>query len=145
METLSIKNRNESFHKLTDKLGERNKTAYNLIKKYRGLTSHQIKEKMILGLNQVSGRITELKDLFLIKESGSRKNEKSDCKNTFWVITSIEERRDLVDAEFIKLRTNRDEIIDTINTQSLKTYIENILILELKRVKKSIRNLERIS
>ena len=96
-------NRNDAFYINTEKFGLRKKTVYNLVNIYGLITSHQIAEKMKLGINQVSGRITELKDEFLIIEAGSVLNRKTKVHNTLWRVTTKDERTNLVNKRYQEL------------------------------------------
>lgn len=103
MNSTAIQNRNEAFHINTEKLSLRRKTVYKIIKTYGLVSAQQIKDKMRLGVNQVSGRITELKEMFLIKEEGSVLNRNTNVRNTLYAVTTKDEQVDLVNARYQEL------------------------------------------
>ena len=144
MNNTAIQNRNESFFIDTEKFSARRKTVYNLIKDYGKLTSQEVKAKMVLGVNQVSGRITELKDSFYIKEAGSKFNETSRKPNTLWAVTGYDERIDLINFEFIKLRNERDVLINDLNLLNLSKMTKERLLKRVKQIDKLIFNLENL-
>ena len=140
----AIQNRNESFFIDTEKFSARRKTVYNLIRDYGALTAPQIKAKMVLGINQVSGRITELKDSFYIKEAGSIMNEKSNKPNTLYKVTGENERIDLINATFIDLRNERDILINDLNLLNLSQITRERTKARIKKIDSQIFNLENI-
>ena len=99
----AIQNRNQSFFNSVEKMSLRRKTVYKIIEQYGLITSQQIKEKMKLGINQISGRVTELKQMCLVVEGGSFVNEKSNVHNTLWRLVKSEERINLINARYAAL------------------------------------------
>lgn len=99
----SIKNRNEAYKDIQPKLGLRQQTVFNLIYTYGGLTISEIADKMVLGTNNVSGRIRELEMMCLIKELGSRTNSVTNKKNTIWVTIPEGERKAIREAKIASL------------------------------------------
>ncbi len=144
MNTTAIQNRNECFFTNAETLGARKKTVYKIIESYGKLTAQEIKEKMVLGVNQISGRLTELSDLYLIKESGSKFNEKSDRPNTLWEITTPDERIDMVNTAFINLRSERDTLINDLNLLNLSQITRDRTFKRVRTIDKQIFNLENI-
>lgn len=122
----TLQTRNETYFKNIEKLSLRRKTVYNLIKKYGELTAQEItvkmvfiktvkkngKAKRIFGINNVSGRLTELSNLFLIKSIGVKLNEKTQCPNTIWQITTPDEQIDSVNKEYVKLTEQKDKLVN---------------------------------
>lgn len=103
--TVEKKIRDESYQKLINSsLGLRQKTVYLLIKSYNGLTSEEVALRMRLRLNEVSGRITELKNMRLIAPSGSIKNMRSNNQNCKWVALLPVHREKLIREDLMDYR-----------------------------------------
>lgn len=141
---IPIQNRNEAFHLKVDDLGLRRKTVYKLIETYGPITSQEVKEKMRLGVNQVSGRVTELAARFFIKAEGSKVNNKSNCSNTLWVVTTPNERINLINAEFIHLRNERDELVNDLNLTELSEVAKEIVRKRVAKIDAKIETLEKL-
>ena len=139
----SIENRNNAYFQNIEKLSQRRKTVYKLIENYGQLTAQEIKEKMVLGINQVSGRISELQELFLIKSVASKINNRSNKKNTVWSITTKNERNDLINAKYVELRNKRDILINDLNLKISKTS-KYLLKKEINKINTLISNLEKL-
>jgi len=138
----SLKNRNDAFKKLIEKFGLRRKTVYNLIKDCGSLTDFEISEKMILPINSITGRRRELEELCLIKESGSKKNEKTDVLNTIWSVTSETERLNLINSKLSKLIKERDTLEMDLLSLSISNFSIELIKKQLKIVGKLIKDLK---
>ena len=141
---LSIQNRNESFVKNIEKLSLRRKAVYKIIAQYGFLTSHQIKDKMRLGINQVSGRITELKDMFLIIEAGTVINIKSNTHNTLWKVTNEQERIDLVNKRYTALIDEQKQLESDYHL-GVSNYGLEAIKSRIKKIKKQIEALSKFA
>ena len=76
MET-SIQNRNTSYRNIINKIPNKRKQIYEIILKYNGITAQEISNLYRLPINQITGRITELKDMCFIKEGKLHVNHES--------------------------------------------------------------------
>ena len=141
MGQISINNRNNSFHSQIEKFSMRRKTVYNLIKSYERLTAQEIKSKMVLGVNQVSGRITELRETFWIVYAGSKKGE-SKKSNTIWRVTTPEERQKLVENELKSLIWEKSLLEYDLNTSDLSSPANFLIINRLYKIDKLIKKLK---
>ena len=94
MET-SIANRNNAFKQKTKerKIGSIREVVFHTISVHGPITAQDVAKFLVRPINQVSGRITELKREFRIKEFGSGFNVGTDCKNTKYVIVKDEDER----------------------------------------------------
>jgi len=144
MNTTAIQNRNESFFIDTEKFSARRKTVYNLIKNYGHLTTQEVRSKMVLGANQVSGRITELKELFYIKEDGSKFNEVSRKGNTLWTLTGYDERIDLINSKYAELINEYKTLENDLNLANLSKTTKQRTLKRMEKINKLIFNLENI-
>ena len=140
----SIQNRNESFFNSIEKLSLRRKTVYKLIQRYKLITSQQIKEKMKLGFNQVSGRITELKEMCLIIEGGSVLNKESNTKNTLWRLTNKEERINLVNKRYVAL-VDEQKALENDYHLFLSEHSLKVIKKRISKIKKQIIQLSKYS
>ena len=142
MEQTSLNNRNESFYSQIEKFGIRRRTVYNLIQEYGELTAQEIKSKMVLGVNQVSGRITELKELFYIVPVGS-KNGVSRVKNTIWRVTAPVERDSLIHEELINLSIEKHNLEFDINNYFISNGLKEMGVKRLTKINELIKKLEK--
>lgn len=99
----AIKNRDESYKEVLKTLGARQKTVYDLICTYGGLTSHEVATKMVLVMGSINGRTKELEQRALIMASGSRWNSKTKRYNTVWVATTLEQYYTIREAKIAEL------------------------------------------
>lgn len=58
---------------------------FELIKKYRGLTCDEVEEKTALRHQTASARITELRDMGFIEDSGKQRKTRSDRNAIVWI------------------------------------------------------------
>lgn len=87
----SLENINESFQGVVERLPQRRKEVYELIKSNPNITIQEASEKLGKPINEVSGRFTELKEVFLIVELEDKINRRSGFKNTSYVISNLDE------------------------------------------------------
>lgn len=142
--TIAIHNRNDAFHSNLEKLSQRRKTVYRIIKNYGQITASQIKDKMMLGINQVSGRITELKKMCLIVEVGSVKNEKSNTNNTLYRTTTKNEQIDLINKRYQELIDEQKELENDYNL-GLSNYSLEVIKKRISGIKKEINQLSKFA
>ena len=136
----STQNRNGVYFSQIEKLKGRRKTVFKLIKTYGFISAHQIAKKMRLSLNCVSGRLTELKDMFLIVEAAKIHNDKTKVLNTLWRVVRQDERTDLVNAKYQELINTRDGLINDFNL-NISDITKEVLEKELKKINKKIEML----
>lgn len=139
--TESIINRNQSFYSQISKFAQRRWTVYNLIKTYNGLTSHEIKDKMVLGKHQISGRVTELAEEFWVKSNGSKLNEQTGKQNTIWVVTTLEEREKLVKEKLDELEDELGKLSIDSDYYDLCRTTQNLINDRIKKLDKLINAL----
>ncbi len=142
---LSTENRNKAFNKMLSELPEKRKLILGIITQYNGITAHKISELYSIPINQVVGRITELKDRCLIYESGSITNVKTDHLNTLY--RSVDDKYDYkrlveesLDSNFIA----KQELESALDLSS--GYAKEVLGKELKKINSKLnfiyKNLE---
>lgn len=141
--SLSIENRNNSFALVSEKLSKKRKMILSFIKENEPCTSQEIVDKYWLTINEVSGRITELKEMCLITEQGSKKNTHSKCLNTVYVsVKNEDERIDLINLKYQELIDNRDAIIRDYQ-KGISEFSRAVLDKEIKKIKGKISRLEK--
>lgn len=135
----TIKNRNQTFYDIQEHLPVKRKQVYVIIAANKFSTIETVARKLGKQKNEISGRFTELQDDFLIKAVGR--------KNGFTVFapTTEDERIDLINKEFVRLRDQRDKIVDDLNTLDLTPYSKEILKKEVDKIEVSIKRLDNIT
>lgn len=138
----STANRNLAYQNILDKLPEKRKMIYNIVANNNGITSQEISDKYNLPINQVVGRVYELKERFLIKECGSLDNHITQTKNTrYKALESELEHEELKSKELDLLFDKRLDIQCTL-MHCREVYSIEALKKELKRIEKKINILK---
>tara|TARA_Y200000002_G_C22497825_1_gene585814 strand:+ start:61 stop:510 length:450 start_codon:yes stop_codon:yes gene_type:complete len=137
----SIINRNTSYKEIRQKLPNKRKRIFEIIEKHNGITAQEISSRYNYPINQVSGRITELKDLCFIKESGNQLNPFSKTYNTMYsVITNEDEFIELNKKKYIELRSKKDSLVRDYQ-QALSTYTREYVKNEINKINNKIDKL----
>ncbi|MDV7696262.1 hypothetical protein N6B72_04935 [Chryseobacterium soli] len=79
-----------AFQEISEKLPEKRKVVYEVLKDYPNSTFYQIAFKLSWNVNKVSNRINELENAGLINKTGEEKRDKY-VRDKFSVITDIDE------------------------------------------------------
>ncbi|MDB0602134.1 hypothetical protein PL373_13445 [Tenacibaculum maritimum] len=143
MET-SIKNRNDAYVSIIESLSKKEQLIFQLIKENAPCTSCEISEKYLIPINEITGRVTGLKKSFLIVEQGSKKNRWTNKNNTLYrAVKNIDERIDLINAHFVQLREQKDNLVNDYNT-GLSTLTKDLIKKHLDKINKQINSLTKI-
>ena len=140
----STHNRNQAFVAISAHLPEKRQRVFQLILQHQNITAQELAQKTMLPINEITGRITELKNAFLIVETGSKTNKHSKKKNTAYrVVNSVDERIDLINVAFVRLREQREVLEDDCRLNI--SFLSHILIRkEIVKIKSRQRALEKI-
>lgn len=141
----SILNRNQSFRELlATNLGVRQRYILELIIDKPIITAFELSEKTFLPINEITGRITELKEFFMIKECGTKINPHTDKGNTqYRAIMDPDERIDKINARFVELRSKKESLeLDYI--LNLGDLTRSMINKEIKRINSKIKKLENL-
>tara|TARA_Y100000401_G_C8326015_1_gene228351 strand:+ start:8093 stop:8557 length:465 start_codon:yes stop_codon:yes gene_type:complete len=136
--SLSIENRNKSYKEELPKLSKKRSEIFEIIRLTPGITAFDISQMYNLNINQVTGRITELKDLCLITEFGFKSNLMTNKTNTrYRVINDTEEFLKLQKIRFVMLRNKKDMLLGDLH------HIANISPLTRGWLRKEVDKLTR--
>jgi len=139
---ISTVNRNLAYFQKVENLAANRKTVFELIKKHNPITAQELSSLLLWNINQISGRITELSEMFLIKPEGSKLNTYSNCENTLWTIVgNNQERVDLITAKFKELELERDALEEDLSSFELSDYLKKEAQKRLKKVNKTLKQL----
>lgn len=140
----SIKNRNTAFSEIIGELSEKRKYIFQFIQANPNHTTQSIAEQLLLPINEVTGRITELKDACLIIESGSNTNSYTRKQNTTYIVVDdMDQRTDLINKRFVYYR----DIIDKLENDSnlgISTLSKSIIKREILKYNRKINQLGEI-
>lgn len=139
----SVENRNESFKGVVDRLTQRRKEVYELIKSNPNITIQEAGEKLGKPINEVSGRFTELKEVFLIVESENKINGRSGFKNVSYCVLKSELAKELAVVELSKLMDK----IDMIRFDSSRCqygFVVDLLNSEAKKLESKLNRIRRV-
>lgn len=139
----SIDNRNESFQGVVDRLPQRRKEVYELIKSNPNITIQEASEKLGKPINEVSGRFTELKENFLICESENKINGRSGFKNVSYCVLKSEIAKELAVVELSSLMDKIDMIrFDSSRCQYW--FVIDLLNSEAKKLESKLNRIRRV-
>ncbi|CAA7195427.1 hypothetical protein [Chryseobacterium potabilaquae] len=140
----SIINRNAAYLAIISELAEKRQYIFNVIELYPNVTSKDIEKLTFLRPNQITSRVSELKNLFFIKESGSRENHYSKRGNTTYrIVESMEERIDLINAAFVSLRDEKSSLEMDYHL-NISNYTRESIDKKIKKIKRQLKSLGKI-
>lgn len=144
MSNTAIKNRNDSYHNIY-KIGDKQYQVLEAIRLKEPATAQEIASFLNTSINQVTGRISELReDYVLIKESGSKLSETSNKMCTAYVyISNKEERLHLIRDKYRELINKRDQLVSDFHNKVSK-YTKSILEKELIKINTKIEQISKL-
>ena len=137
--SIATQNRNRAYFEITEKLNKKCQLILELIKENKGITRQELSDKYCIPINEVSGRITELEKMCLIRAIGSSKNSVTNKFNTIYKAIHGErliiEMRNQKAQELIDIRNGmvNDYILGM--SPHTKALIEN----EKRKIEKELR------
>ena len=138
MET-PIMNRNTAYHGIIENLPEKRGLVLQLISENKGITTQEISEKYFLPINEVSGRISELTKMCLIRSIGSRENRHTGYLNTVYqAITNKTLVVNLRNQKAQELIDKRDSLVNDY-LLGMSELGKGILELEKRKIEKELR------
>lgn len=87
--------RNETYYKVLGSLIKSRKRVFEAITELGEATNNQIADHLGLKINQVTGRVTELQEMFLIKGTKSEKGKQTGFQHTVWATIPEDQREEL--------------------------------------------------
>ncbi|NAW50442.1 hypothetical protein GNY06_03245 [Elizabethkingia argentiflava] len=140
----SIANRNNPFKAIVEQLPERRKFVFKMIQGNPGISSQDLSGMTLLPINEILPRVRELRDIFLVAEDGSKVNKFTNKNNTIYrTLNSVEERIDLINAEFVRLRDSKSKLESDYHL-GLTLFTKEIVKKEIDKIKSKITSLEKI-
>lgn len=77
----------EAFASIQPHLGPMQETIYKFVKMQpRGVTSEQISEGLGMRIQSVTARVLELREMYLLKDSGEKRSTSSGRNATVWTL-----------------------------------------------------------
>lgn len=135
--------RDFTYQSIIEELPLRRKTVLKLIRDYGGLTAQELREKMRIGVNQVSGRVTELADELLIVQAGIKINPVSRKPNTIWRVTTPSERERIAVQEISNLISIVDDL--SLDYELVEnSYSKELIISKMNYFRNKIEKLQAI-
>lgn len=140
----SIQNRNASFFSILNDLPQKKQLILKLFDENPPSTSQEIHEKYMIPINEVVARVSELKNVFLLIEVGSKENRWTGKSNTkYRTLRNVNERIDLINEKFVELRDQKDKLINDYNL-GLSEYTKSIVEKRIKAITTKINRLEKV-
>lgn len=140
----ATKNRNRAYHNI-DNLGKRQYEVMEAIRLNQPCTSQEISRFLGVGINQVTGRISELRDdLMLITEAGSEVNQNSKAQNTLWRhFKNKDERVNAINKKYVELQNIKAQL-ERDGHVPLSPYAANVIAKEIEKVDKRIKKIVKL-
>jgi len=130
---LSIENRNESYFSIAEKLPQKRKTIFICIRKSEPCTALEISQNYNIPINEVVGRISELKNAFLIYECGSKFNLHTGKKNTLYSpVKNLDQQIDLINQRFVELRSQKEQFERDFHL-GISTLTRDLILKEIRQ------------
>jgi predicted transcriptional regulator len=76
--------RDESYAALMDKLGARQRVVYDTLAHCGPMSNAEIARTLCVGVNQITGRVFELRELGLVESTGTGMDARTNRKVTLW-------------------------------------------------------------
>ena len=135
----SIINRNRSYISITDKLPSKRKRVYEIILLHKsGITAQGISERYSVPINQITGRITELKEMCFIKEGGSELSPATGNRRTKWIaVTDPDEYINLSNLMYAEL-THKKNMLVSDKILNLSNHTRDFIDREIRNIDKKI-------
>ena len=141
----SVLNKNLAYTSIVDKLPKKRKEVFNTISTLGKASLENIARFLNCRPSDVSGRVTELKNMFLIKEFCSAKSQRTKNSVTVYTLTSEDERIHLVNVRFIELRREKDRLTNDLNLhKELSQALRRIALDRISKIEKEIKSLEKV-
>ena len=140
--SIAIQNRNTAYFEILKKAPKKCQFILELIKENKGITTQELSTKYGIRINNVSGRITELEKMCLIKAVGSAKNLHTNKSNTIYV--AIKDLKTIIDMRNLKAQELIDENAALINDFILLKSTLSKVILN-NRIRKNKKELAMVS
>mgnify|MGYP003628628049 FL=1 len=141
---ISIQNRNTSYKNIINKISDKRKQIFEIIVKHNGITAQEISRLYKLPINQITGRITELKDMCFIKESTVHLNHESGNYCTSYVaVKKMEEFLHLTNVKYSHL-INMKKSLEFDYHYGLSEHTMKYIKKEIKKIESKITKLDSI-
>ena len=140
--SIAIQNRNNAYFEILKKAPKKCQFILELIKENKGITTQELSTKYGIRINNVSGRITELEKMCLIKAVGSAKNLHTNKFNNIYV--AIKDTGAIIDMRNLKAQELIDENAALINDFILLKSTLSRVILN-NRIRKNKKELAMVS
>jgi|TARA_R110000782_G_C14701340_1_gene402138 hypothetical protein len=138
----SIQTRNQTYRNIAARIPAKRKRIYEIITSYTaGITAQQISDRYNIPINQITGRITELKDMCFIKEHKMQLNDVTlNYCTSYKAITDNEELIEITSKKYVELVDKRSSLItDHFNNNSNHT--NDFIKKELAKIERRIKQL----
>lgn len=143
MNLLSIQNRNAAFEKIAPELPEKRKRVFQALKAHEPCTREELARFMRLSINEVTGRITELRDQnVLVKENTSVKRHGHSqtlletFKDPFERMEAIAARKKNVTIEIWELKNDIDRVMNSCT--------HGLISARIKKLENDLNKLEKL-
>ena len=138
----SIQTRNQAYRNIATRIPAKRKRIYEIIISNKiGITAQQISDRYNIPINQITGRITELKDMCFIKEGHARYNGVTDnYNNSYNAVTDNDEFIELTNKKYVELVDKRSSLItDHFNNNSNHT--NDFIKKEITKIERKIKQI----
>jgi predicted ArsR family transcriptional regulator len=138
---MGVQNRNTAFIEILDKLPEKRKKVYNLIKKLEPVSARQICNMYNQRANEIQPRFTELVNSGHIVECGTINDERSGKPNSIYRATTEQEMVAIRDKHLNALQKEAEQLRMDVECFHISDYSKEVINKRLNLVKNLISNL----
>lgn len=144
MSQISIQTRNQAYLEVLGSLPEKRRIVYQTIRLLGRATNKQIAEFLNWPINCVTGRVTELAKMFLVKSESKDDQTLTGYEHAIWQpVESVEEWEALMN-RFIEQASQKVRLMEADLSQELSRESKSILEKEISRIKSRIKKTQAV-
>lgn len=139
--SLSTENRNATYIDIVGGLPEKRLAVYKSIEWFGFASIENICDQLSSPKNEVSGRITELKSLYLIREIGSEKSKKNHSQTVYSIVHESEREGLMIESLHENKRISENL---EFNLSRVSGFANDVLVKEIDKLKSKINQIEKL-
>lgn len=137
----STQTRNKTYQDILESLPKKRSAVFESILSAGFASIEDVCDDLSLQKNEVSGRITELKSLYLIKEIGNNKTKKNHTQTVYSAVEQSE-RRWLMTNDLHEQKRREENLV--FNLTLVTGFTKELVFTELKKVESKIKQIEKL-
>lgn len=139
----SITNRNKAYQSIIEELSEKRAMVYQAVKELGKCTAQTIAFTLRVPINEVTGRVRELKDRYLIIEDGSTESSRSGKQHTVYRLPSENEVKHALVEDMARLSDIQDGLTLDLKKGLCPTSIE-LIECKAKKIGEKLKLIDKL-